>query len=178
MNSSIVLASLNIGQCHYSFSSHCISTVWIWIEGILEENGLCNLRCWDATELVLLTWRSYQKTIGNLGWEPRKLRANKKKFMKAGRQKEEIKIKLCILFCATTLQSTNWWWRMGLWRLHNNENQIICFLYSVACFRQIITAQTMPITRTVLGGLMSSESLAHASTIAHRQVTHILDLNL
>lgn len=47
----------------------------------------------------MLTFASYQKIIENLGWEPRKsrLRASKKKFMKVGRQEEEIKIKLCVV---------------------------------------------------------------------------------
>lgn len=151
-----------------------------WTEGIMEENRLYNLRFWYDIELVVQTCRSYQKIIGKLGWEPRKLRlrASKKKFMKVGRQEEEIKIKLCILFCAITLHSKTWEWRMGLWRPHNKENQNICFLCSVVCFRQIECAQKMPITRMVPGGLMSSDSLTHAYTVAQGQVTHMFDLIL
>lgn len=39
-----------------------------WTEGMMEENRPYNLRFWDDIEPVVLTCRSYQKIIGNLGW--------------------------------------------------------------------------------------------------------------
>lgn len=96
----------------FSFQLQVQNLSWAlrWTEEVMEENRLYNLRFWDDIEFVLLSCRSYQKIIWNLGWVPIKLRlrASKKKFMKVARQEEEIKIKLCILFWATTLQSKNW----------------------------------------------------------------------